>query len=175
MEGYHKRKLPHIQCEGMLNFITFRTYDSIDEYIKRLSLSDINNKQKQYQIDQYLDNSQNGAYLHKEQIKIIKGILFEYDNVYYELYSFAIMPNHIHLLLLPKIKLSDILKQIKGKSAILLNNSLDKKGTFWAREYYDKVIRDENHLNIVMEYILNNPIKVNLDDSDIRVYSKYEN
>jgi REP element-mobilizing transposase RayT len=169
--AYHKRKLPHIQCDGMPNFITFRVFDSVDEYIKKLSLSNINTKEKRYKIDKYLDNSSNGAYFYGKQIEIIKNIIFEYDKIYYELYSFVIMPNHIHILLLPKSTLLNILKKIKGKSAKLLNESLNKKGRFWAREYYDKIVKDEKQFKVVMEYILNNPVKANLNDAKDRIYN----
>ena len=83
------------------------------------------------------------------------------------------MPNHIHMLLSPKSTLSNILQKIKGKSAKQLNESLNKKGKFWAREYYDKIIKDEKQLKVVMEYILNNPIKANLDDAKDRVYNVF--
>jgi len=167
---FHKRKLPHIQIENMYNFITFRTFKSIDEYVKRVSLSNINTKIKQYKIDNYLDNSSKGCYFYNKQIDILKDILFEYDNVDYKLISFAIMPNHIHLLIQPYSKLSKIMQKIKGKSAKILNESLNIKGKFWAREYYDKIIRDEKQFFLTIEYILNNPIKADLQDSESRVY-----
>ena len=154
----------------MYNFITFRTYDSVDEYVKKLNYQDIATKIKQYNIDSYLDTSNKGAYLNGDIIDIIKKLLFEYDGEYYDLVSFAIMPNHIHMLILPKQKLSVIMKMLKGNSAININKLLDKKGRFWAREYYDRVVRDEKQFYNTIEYILNNPIKVNLIDSENRVY-----
>ena len=172
LNNYHKRKLSHFQYDGMLNFITFRTHDSIDEYIKKLNLSKIENKNKQYQIDKYLDNSQKGAYLYDTQIKIMKNILFMYDNIDYKLYSFAIMPNHIHILLLPKNSLSNIMKKLKGKSARLLNEHMNRSGKFWAREYYDKIIKDDIQFKNTMNYILNNPI--NLKDRINRVYNIFD-
>ena len=171
--SYHKRKLPHIQSNGMPNFITFRTNDSIDAYVKKITLSNLENKQKQYQIDNYLDNSKDGAYLNNTELALMKEILFEYDNILYELVCFAIMPNHIHLLVIPKDTLSNIMKRVKGKSAKILNESLKKDGKFWAREYYDKVIRDEKQFENSVRYILNNPLKVDLRDADDRVYSRF--
>ena len=97
MINYHKRRLPHIQIENMYNFITFRTYESIDEYIRKIYTLNIDTKIKHYQIDKYLDNSSNGCYFYSEQIEILKNILFEYDNIDYELVSFAIMPKIIFM------------------------------------------------------------------------------
>jgi REP element-mobilizing transposase RayT len=154
----------------MYNFITFRTFKSVDEYVKRLSFEDIDTKIKQYKIDKYLDNSNTGSYLYDTKLEIMKNILFENDDIYYDLICFSIMPNHIHILIKPKEKLSKIMQKIKGKSSKLLNKSLEFKGRFWAREYYDKVIRDEKQLNTTIEYILNNPLKANLEDSSYRTY-----
>ncbi|MFK5947886.1 MAG: hypothetical protein QM500_03830 [Methylococcales bacterium] len=46
---------------------------------------------------------------------------------------------------------------IKGSSAKSLNEIMKRKGKFWANEYYDKVIRNQNHFEIVYRYIKNNP------------------
>ena len=92
----------------------------------------------------------------------------------YELVCFAIMPNHIHLLLKQKASLVDIIKYIKGKSAIELNRALVKNGQFWARDYYDRGIRNDTHFTTVYKYILNNPVKANLKDAEDRVYSVYD-
>jgi REP element-mobilizing transposase RayT len=170
---YHKRNLPHIQIENMVNFITFRTFLSVDEYLQRLNNLNLPTKEKQYQIDKYLDNSSNGAYFYDRTLQKMREILFEFDGLSYELIAFAIMPNHIHLIILPKMDLAVIMKQLKGKSAKSLNEILGFCGKFWAREYYDKVIRDEKHLWKTVEYILNNSIKAGLVDSDLRVWSKF--
>ena len=34
---------------------------------------------------------------------------------------------------------------------------------FWQRSFYDHVVRDEQDLQYIREYIVNNPIKWNLD------------
>jgi REP element-mobilizing transposase RayT len=169
---YHKRKLPHIRVENMCNFITFRTHKSVDEYIKRVSNEKIENRVKQYKIDKYLDNSTCGAYFYDNSIAILRDILFEFDTILYQLYCFSIMPNHVHVLFEPKDDLSFIMKRIKGKSAKIINSHLNLCGTFWAREYYDKVIRNQKQFDTTVEYILNNPRKANLQDSEYRVYLK---
>ncbi len=155
----------------MYNFITFRTHDSIDEYVHKLNSQNLSTKIKQYNIDNYLDNSTNGAYLNGKIVDIIKDLLFKFDKEYYDLIAFAIMPNHIHIVILPKKKLSVIMKMLKGNSSIQINKILNKKGVFWAREYYDKVIRDEKQFYNTIEYVLNNPFKANLSDSTNRIYS----
>ena len=166
-------KLPHIDLLEHYQFITFRTNDSLDGYLKKIYTSEEKNSKKQMLADSYLDNSNKGAYLYDNKIDIFKKIIFDKNHELYELVSFAIMPNHIHLLLKQKASLVDIIKYIKGKSAIELNRVLGKNGQFWARDYYDRGIRDNAHFSTIYEYILNNPTKANLIDAEDRVYSVY--
>ena len=168
------KNLPHINIKNSYQFITFRTYDSLDDYLAKLYTLETDNKTKQYQIDNYLDNANVGAYLFGENINIVKDVLFEKNQDYYELEAFVIMPNHIHILLKQIADLVKIIKYIKGKSAVLLNKKLNRDGKFWARDYFDKAIRDEKHFEVVYKYIANNPHRANLADSDDRVYLKYK-
>ncbi len=164
-------KLPHIDLIGYCQFITFRTNDSLDSYLQKIYNSTLPNPKKQFILDNHLDNSNKGAYLYDNKIDIFKKVIFEKNGNLYQLISYAIMPNHIHILLEQKSSLTKIMKYIKGKSAIELNKALGKKGKFWASDYYDRVIRNVNHLNVVYEYILDNPTKANLDDRDERVFT----
>ncbi len=84
------------------------------------------------------------------------------------------MPNHIHILIKQFDDIDKIIKCIKAKTALRLNAKLNKKGSFWQKGYYDKVIRDEKHFERVYNYIYNNPIKAKLKDWERRVYSLYE-
>ena len=69
------------------------------------------------------------------------------------------MPNHIHILFKQKISLPKIIKYLKAKSAVELNKNLKKDNSFWAKDYYDKVIRDSNHFEVVYNYIKYNGIE----------------
>ena len=167
-------KLPHIDLNEHYQFITFRTNNSLDKYLEKLYNAEQENSKKQLAVDEYLDSSTNGAYLFQNEIEIFKQVILNKDNELYELIAYSIMPNHIHLLLKQKTSLSKIIKYIKGKSAIELNKSLNMSGQFWARDYYDRAIRNETHFSTVYDYILNNPVKANLADADVRIYSRYE-
>ena len=93
-------KLPHINLNEYYQFITFRTNDSIDSFVSKIQENhNLSNKNKQYQIDKYLDCSSNGAYLFDEKIDIFKSIVLQKNNIMYEVDAIAIMPNHVHLLI----------------------------------------------------------------------------
>ncbi len=168
------KNLPHIDILEHYQFVTFRTQDSIDTYLKKIYAQETVNKIKQYKIDQYLDNSDEGAYLYGEVINEIKDYFLSYDKKLFELIALAIMPNHIHVLFKQEEKLGEIMRVLKGGSAHIANTTLKRKGKFWSDKYYDTVVRDEKHFGVIYDYIKNNPIKAGLRDSDRRFYGVYE-
>ena len=168
--------LPHLNLIGYHQFITFRTYESLDEYIKKLSQIDISNSKKQYLIDKYLDKSAKGNYLNGDILDFMYNFLLSKDKEIYEIISFVIMSNHIHLLLKPLINLDKMMRIIKGGSAYNINKMLNSKGKFWANNYYDRAIRDEEHFFRVYDYIKNNCLKIDSlrDEFPSRFYGIYE-
>ncbi len=154
--------LPHIDLTGHYQFVTFRTHESIDDYIRKLHHSDIKTSQKEYLIDRYLDRSANGAYLQSEVLRYLYDFFLECDRELYDLVAFCIMPNHVHLLFRQTLPLAKTMQRLKGASAIEINRRLNRKGKFWASDYFDKAIRDEKHFGIVYEYIKNNPMKAGI-------------
>ncbi len=161
------KKLPHLCLENHYQFITFRTYDSLDFYAKTILEKELTIYKKELELDIYLDNSKSGAYLYGEAIEILKDIIFEKNNILYEIVIFAIMPNHVHLLIKQLDKIANMVKHIKGKSSFVLNKHLEKSGRFWHINYFDKAIREEKHFAKVYQYIENNPVKAGLQDKRV--------
>ena len=90
-------KLPHISLLEYYQFVTFRTHDSIDDFIRRTRDEDIPNNQIEYKIDNYLDNSFKGSYLNNEILEYLKDFFINKNNHLYDLVAFCVMPNHIHI------------------------------------------------------------------------------
>ena len=107
-------------------------------------------------------------------LKTLKEYIISKDKELYELIAFTIMPNHIHILFKEINQLHQTIKLLKGGSSYIINKTLNKKGNFWSKDYYDKLIRDQKHFEIVYNYIKNNAIKANLKDAKDRFYSVYE-
>ena len=75
------------------------------------------------------------------------------------------MPNHVHAALRPlgDHDLASTVKCIKGSSAREANRLLKRSGLrFWAKDYFDRRIRDWDHEGRVTRYIENNPVKAGL-------------
>jgi REP element-mobilizing transposase RayT len=167
--------LPHKDVANHYQFITFRTHDSIDHFVKKIAQQNSRHSKQQLAIDQYLDQSDNGAYLKGEVLQLLSNYLRIKNGAIYDLCCFTIMPNHVHLLIKPLNKLATVMQQIKGGSAKLINEKMERKGRFWAREYYDKLIRDDKHFEVVYQYIKNNPVVLNeAKASSPRFYSIHE-
>ena len=76
----------------------------------------------------------------------------------YTLHAYVVMPNHVHVLLLPLVPLARITGGIKGTSARDANVALGRVGQpFWQDESYDHWVRNEAELESIRQYIERNP------------------
>ena len=76
----------------------------------------------------------------------------------------CVMPDHWHALVMlirSGNALGDMVRLAKGKAAAQLR-ALGATGRIWQRQYYDHVVRAEEDLRQVAEYILNNPVRQGL-------------
>lgn len=181
---FHTRGyLPHLENRS-LQVITFRLYDAvprhvIDSWMNELSdLYRMNDssvstqlearRKLRKQIDNYEDHGYGQCFLRDERIaNFTERALFCYDNQYYRLLRWVIMPNHVHVLIdkLPGHSLSTIVQNWKSLTAHQANQLLGRRGVFWMAEYYDRYVRNEEHLSRVIAYIDANPVKAGLADS----------
>ena len=165
--------LPHFDQQGSYQFITFRTKESLDDYLKRLYRSGGSERVRQYRMDRYLDHSPRGALLYGKVIERIRDYYLGCDRALFELEALCVMPNHIHVLIRQHGALADIMRYLKGGAAHLVNEVLGRRGSVWSRDYYDRAIRDERHYDLVYDYIKYNAVKAGLKDASERFYGKY--
>jgi len=76
------------------------------------------------------------------------------------------MPNHVHTLsvLHESRKIGELLASWKRASARQINRTADRVGGLWQRDYFDRLIRDEQHLCHCVRYIRRNPEKARIRD-----------
>jgi len=76
---------------------------------------------------------------------VVEAIKYNAGNLqHYDLHSFVIMPNHVHLLITPKISLPKLMKSLKGITARRANEMLSLTGSpFWQEESYDHLVRND--------------------------------
>ena len=90
--------------------------------------------------------------------EIVKTSLRHFDGERYRMYSYVIMPNHVHLVLMPLggWTAKEILHSWKSFTAHQINAALEREGKVWQDEYFDRHVRDVEHFGRVMRYVKHN-------------------
>ena len=82
---------------------------------------------------------------------------------HYVLHAFVVTPNHVHLLISPRVPVPILTKSLKGITALRANAFLKRAGNpFWQRESYDHEVRSEAEMERIRCYIERNPVKAGL-------------
>jgi REP-associated tyrosine transposase len=82
---------------------------------------------------------------------------------FYDLLSWVVMPDHIHMVILPKCPLPEIMRWLKAATANRVNRLLGRRGqAFWHREYFDRWIRSDEQLQSAIAYVEDNPVRKGL-------------
>jgi putative transposase len=107
-----------------------------------------------------------------------------------EIDAFVVMPNHVHAIIIlvggaascnqsgqpqgvapttTTLSLADVVHRYKTLTTKLYTDGVKKNGwlpfagKLWQRNYYENIIRNEESLNLIREYINNNPMQWRLD------------
>ncbi len=104
--------------------------------------------------------------LTRGEIQLVLEHILSGNGRFYDLDAVVVMPDHVHLLLLPKpgYTLSGVMKGIKGTTARRLNQSRRRHGTVWQDESFDRIVRDEKEFKEKLGYMYLNPVKAGLTD-----------
>ena len=183
--------LPHWRQEGVVYFVTFRLSDSLPQSkLKELDESralwiKTHRHKKRHgftkedwrtynhlfheRIEKWMEPGYGSCILKEDAVlEIIVETLKFFDGKRYTLDSYVVMPNHIHIIVVPYEgnTLSQITHTWKSYSANIINKLSGKSGQLWRHESYDHIIRNEESYHQIRKYILLNPVKVGLTLSD---------
>jgi len=176
-KGWHSRGyLPHFDAAHTLQFITFRLYDSVPAQVIEHWKADLRWTERtppdsqeaatlRKKVEEYADSGKGACYLRDERVAaLVTKALKHFDGERYRLIAWCIMPNHVHVLIeeMPGHSLSDVIHSWKSFTAHQANKLLGRRGAFWAPDYFDRFIRDQEHLDATVEYIQQNPVKAGL-------------
>jgi REP element-mobilizing transposase RayT len=174
-----KPVVEEIKTERRILNPAIQKYESDNNLEVSDRLTDLHRQRKLLlkKFENFLDKAETGpTWLKKEKIaEIVKEALRHRDEKRYDLYAYCIMPNHVHavfrLLNFESIDeteddypLTIVLQNMKSYTALECNRVLDREGTFWQSESYDRVIRDQDERENVIRYTLYNPVKAGLVD-----------
>jgi REP element-mobilizing transposase RayT len=177
LDVYH-RHLPHWRQPGATYFVTFRLADALPheklQFLKRLrdewerthpaprSHEDWQAYARQVtnSAERWLDEGYGKCYFRERRwAEDLRQRLHFFQDQRYFLSCWAIMPNHCHAVIQPfdTFALEDLLGAMKGVTARHLNAAFGSSGKVWEEESYDRIVRDEQHLWRVIQYIGHNP------------------
>jgi putative transposase len=172
---YSRGYLPHFDAGQILQSITFRLADALpqdklDQLAQELPDS-AQSLERRRKIEQWMDAGMGCCALrHPQMAALMQETLQKFDGERYRLIAWCIMPNHVHVLIEPLASLPKIVqswKSFTGRWALAHAAELGlgvpvHSNAFWMRDYWDRYIRNEKHLQAVIDYIHENPVAAGL-------------
>ena len=160
----YRRRLPHFQPDGEYLFVTWRLHGSLP-----VAPADVIYATPGHAFaaqDRALAQRRDTLWLSDTSVArhvadtIRDG---ERKQRFYESQAWVIMPNHVHLLILPQVALPKITHWIKGRTAREANRLLGRASApFWQHESYDHWMRSQKELHRIAAYIEENPVSAGL-------------
>ena len=161
----YRRKMPHIHPENAYLFLTWRLWGSMPA----------RTGQQVYPTpghafvaaDRELDRRSSGPrWLSDPRVaKMVSEAIMagEAGRQFYEVCAWVVMPNHVHILILPKVPVPVITRWLKGSTARYANLLLGRTGCpFWQDESFDHYLRRADQVGRTIEYIEMNPVSAGL-------------
>ena len=188
-----RNRLPHWQQGNVFVFVTWRLKDSLpkvklnqwkeerESWLKRhprpwnAKMATRFHRRFSRRIEDWLDQGSGSCALKDPVLaKIVADALLHFDRERYELYSFVVMPNHVHVLFRPlgSHPIPNIVKSWKGYTAMRINKITGKSGSLWQEDYWDRLIRTPRHFSSSSKYICLNPAKARLSDGEFLLFAK---
>jgi putative transposase len=79
--------------------------------------------------------------------------------------AWVVMPDHLHwLTILREETLDALMRRVKSRSAIAINNVLGDSRPLWQKAYHDHAVRAEEDLHAMARYVVANPLRAGLAD-----------
>jgi REP element-mobilizing transposase RayT len=173
------RNRPHWKQPGKVHFVTWRLADSLakvqlaklkedrEAWQRRYGSQDIITLPREAQrehyrlfrtrVEEWLDAGSGSCALRMPEARqVVYDTLMLFDGQRYQLGSFAIAGNHVHVLVVPYpgYDLSGIVHSWKSYTAKVINKLIGRTGTFWREERFDHVVRSAEFLDKYERYIL---------------------
>jgi putative transposase len=190
-----KNNLPHWQQPGVTYFITYRLADAVPAMLfnrwrkeREIRLSfhpepwtaeveDEYHRRFSSQMERWLDAGHGSCVLQRPEVRReVEESLRHFEGVRYHLFSWVIMPNHVHLLttLHADWPLEKVIFSWKRRSSGRINEVMGTSGHRWQYDYFDRMIRDGEHFENVVRYIRKNPVKAKLRKGEFALWESEE-
>ena len=184
-----QNRLPHWQQDNATYFVTFRLADALpaaqvaqwrderEAWLRAHSQPWDAATELEYvrhfenMTEHCLDEGRGSCLLRSgEPQRIVADALAFFDGQRYRQHAWVVMPNHVHTLLslLAGHKMEDVVQSWKGFSTHAINRALNRSGSIWQKDYFDRLIRNAEHFWNCVGYIQRNPSKAQLKPGEFR-------
>jgi REP element-mobilizing transposase RayT len=167
--------MPHWEVENGTYFLTYRLKDSLPrQVVERL-------RQERIAIERAITGGRTPTAVERWEIRRLFGLRVDaeldlgqgkcrlidlarvvaenlqfFHRKQYDLIAWCVMPNHVHVVATLQARLARVVHSLKSYVAHEAGERL------WAREYFDRLIRNERDLAHTVEYVRANPAKAGL-------------
>jgi REP-associated tyrosine transposase len=162
---YYERNLPHWHPPEQDLFVTSRLQGSLPAHVRGIASKDLPGT-RFVELDRALDRADAGPRW-LQQPKVAGCVVSALQNVQQlrliDLHAYAIMTNHVHVLLTPLAPLAQITQRVKGATSRNANRLLGFTGSnFWQDESFDHWVRNPAEWQKIRLYIERNPVAAGL-------------
>lgn len=138
---YSRDYLAHFDGGEIWQFITLHLADSVPKKVLdkwKLELKDETDRVRKRvlhrRVDRYVDQGYGSCYLRYPEVagQIVESLLHR-DGTEFQLRSWVVMPNHLHMLIKPndELELEGIMRRFKSYTANKCNRLVGRLGQFW--------------------------------------------
>lgn len=156
MLTYYQRNLPHWQPPEQDIFLTWRLKGSLPRHIRDIPPTSEPGK-RFITLDRELDRAENGPVWLREPLIaecLVAALKKVQDERLVDLQAYAIMANHVHVLISPLAPLPKITQMVKGATSRQANLLLGLTGnSFWQDESFDHWIRNPGEWQTIRKYM----------------------
>ncbi len=171
-------RLPHWEQDGRTYFVTFRTSDSLPKGLVGAFLEELDAwlkwhpkpwdeetetvywNQFGYRSEKWLDESHGACLLRQSRLAEIVGNALQFhEGKLSKQHAWVVMPNHVHALFstIGDGTLSKLLHSWKSFTSNEINQAVCASGSFWQKDYFDRLVRSTEHFWRCARYIRKNP------------------
>ena len=175
---YSRGYIPHVDVPGLIQHISIHLAGSlprsaIQRIQARLDLLPDSERKRELrkQANVLLDKGLGACWLGKPQYATIVEQSLQFgDGQRYRLLAWAIMPNHVHALVETQSdwRIHKVVQAWKRHTTREITQSMSRSSVkevpnkIWHRGYWDRFVRDDEHLIAVTRYIEENPVRAGL-------------
>lgn len=181
---HSRRYIPHFESAEVIQHVTFHLADSLPQGVLLRLESELKifalkkrDAERRKRVDVWIDAGHGSCALRKPELaEIAQESLLTFDSQRYRLLAWVVMPNHVHVLFEPiqgwtvakivaawkKFTARKICDAANQEIGVPTRGPVKTAAPVWHREYWDRYIRNQTHLERVVQYIHMNPVKARL-------------